>query len=63
VVLWEADLFPVMPPGLASFLEKTYHVVPTANSVTYFEHRYKYGRTETIKFAVVQFPLPDSLKK
>lgn len=62
VVLWEADVFPVMPPELESFLEKTYNIVPTANPVTYFEYRYKYGRTEKVKFAVVQFPLPDSLK-
>ncbi|MGB3223954.1 MAG: glycosyltransferase family 39 protein [Desulforhopalus sp.] len=61
-VLWEADLFPAMPPELESFLKKTYNVVPTAYPVTYFEHQYKYGRTETIKFAVVQFPLPDSPK-
>jgi hypothetical protein len=61
-VLWEADLFPVIPPELESFLEKTYNVVTTAYPVTYFEHRYKYGRTETMKFAVMQFPLPDSPK-
>jgi hypothetical protein len=63
VVLWEADLFPVMPPALGSYLEKTYNVAPTAYPVTYFEHRYKHGRTETVKFAVMQFPLPDPLKK
>ncbi|MGB3225690.1 MAG: glycosyltransferase family 39 protein [Desulforhopalus sp.] len=59
VVLWEADLFPAMPPELESFLMKTYNILPTAYPVNHYEHRYKYGRTETIKFAVMQFPLPE----
>jgi len=59
VVLWEADLFPAMPPELESFLMKTYNIAPTAYPVNYFEHRNKYGRTETVKFAVMQFPLPE----
>jgi hypothetical protein len=58
VVVWEADPSPAMPPELATFLAKTYNIVPTDYPVNYFQHRYKYGRTETVKFAVMQFPLP-----
>jgi 4-amino-4-deoxy-L-arabinose transferase-like glycosyltransferase len=57
-VIWEADRSPAMPPELASFLTKTYNIVPTDYPVNYFQHKYKYGRTETVKFALMQFPLP-----
>jgi 4-amino-4-deoxy-L-arabinose transferase-like glycosyltransferase len=56
-VLWKADQSPAMPAELASFLVKTYDIVATDYPVSYFQHRYKYGRTETVQLAVMQFPL------
>jgi hypothetical protein len=50
-----------MSPELASFLTKTYHINPANYPVSYFEHRYKYGRTETVKLGVLQFPFADTL--
>ncbi len=56
-VLWKADLSPTMPSELASFLATTYNIVPKDYPVRYFEHLYKYGRTETVKLAIMQFPV------
>jgi 4-amino-4-deoxy-L-arabinose transferase-like glycosyltransferase len=56
-VLWEAGKSPAIPAELASFLEQTYQITPSDYPIRYFEHRYKYGRTETVTFAVMQFPL------
>ncbi len=57
-VVWKADRSPAMPEVLAAFLTKTYQIIPADFPVTYLQHRYKYGRTETIKLAVMQIPLP-----
>jgi hypothetical protein len=59
-VIWQADNSLSMPPGLVSFLTRTYNIVPTEYPVRSLQHRYKYGRSETVKFAVIQFPLPAS---
>ncbi|GAB6192067.1 ArnT family glycosyltransferase [Desulfocastanea catecholica] len=56
-VIWQADTSPSMPAELVSFLTRTYTIDPTDYPVSYLQHRYKYGRTETVKFAVIQFPL------
>jgi len=56
-VVWKADHSPAMPPDLASFLTSAYHLEPADYPVNYFEHRYKYGRTEKMKLAVMRFPL------
>ncbi len=56
-VVWRADQSPAMPPILASFLAKSYQITPSDYPVTYLQHRYKYGRTETMKLAVMQIPL------
>ncbi len=58
VVLWKADVIPFIPAGLASFLKNTYSISHADYPVSFFEHRYKFGRTETVKLAVMQFPLP-----
>ena len=58
VVLWKADVIPFIPADLASFLKTTYSISPADYPVRFFEHRYKFGRTETVKLAVMQFPLP-----
>jgi hypothetical protein len=60
-VVWKADHAQAMSPELASFLTKTYHINPANYPVSYFEHRYKYGRTETVKLGVLQFPFADIL--
>jgi 4-amino-4-deoxy-L-arabinose transferase-like glycosyltransferase len=57
-VIWQADTSSSMPPELASFLNRTYNVDIAKHQVKYLHNRYKYSRTETVKFAVVQFPLP-----
>ena len=56
-VLWRADHSLTIPTELASFLTQTYNIAPGDYPVSYFEHRYKYGRTETVKLAAIQFPL------
>ncbi|NOR23695.1 MAG: hypothetical protein GQ542_04760 [Desulforhopalus sp.] len=56
-VLWRADRSPAIPAELATFLTKTYNIVPGNYPVSYLEHRYKYGRTETVTLAVMRFPL------
>ena len=60
-VVWKADRSPAMPEELISFLIQTYNIVPADYPVSYFQHRYKYGRTETVKIAVMQFPLEKNL--
>ncbi len=62
-VIWEAGKAPAMPAKLATFLEKTYHATPTEYPISYFEHRYKYGRTETITFAVMHLPLSGIIRQ
>ena len=57
VVIWKADHASAIPPELSSFLSKTYKIVPTDFPIKYFHHLYKYGRTETVTLAVLQFPL------
>lgn len=57
VVIWQADNSPSMPAKLVSFLARTYSIAPTDYPVSYLQHRYKYGRSETVKFAVMKFPL------
>jgi lipopolysaccharide core galacturonosyltransferase RgtB len=57
-VIWQADNSLSMPPELVSFLTRTYNIVPTEYPVRSLQHRYKYGRSETVKFAVIRFPLP-----
>jgi len=56
-VLWQADRSLAIPSELATFLTKTYNITPGDYPVSYFQHRYKYGRTETVKLGVMQFPL------
>jgi hypothetical protein len=56
-VLWEAGKSPAIPAELATFLEQTYQITPSDYPISYFEHRFQYGRTETISFATMQFPL------
>ena len=56
-VLWQADRSPEMPVELASFLTTTYDINPSDYPVSYFQHQYKYGRTETVQLAVMQFSL------
>ncbi len=56
-VLWEADKSPAMPAELATFLAQTYNIIPSDYPIKYVQHLYKYGRTETVKFAIMQFPI------
>lgn len=57
-VIWQADQTTAIPPELSSFLIKTYKIIPTEYPIKYFQHLYKYGRTETVTLAALQFPLP-----
>ncbi|MGB3210930.1 MAG: glycosyltransferase family 39 protein [Desulforhopalus sp.] len=60
-VVWRADHSTTMPMELVSFLTRTYNIAPNDYPVIYVEHVYKYGRTETVKLGVMQFPLSQSL--
>ena len=57
-VIWKADQTSAIPPELSLFLIKTFKIVPTEYPIKYFHHLYKYGRTETVTLAALQFPLP-----
>ena len=57
IAVWDADKYLYIPEKLADFLEEVYHIDESDYQVKYFAIRYKYGRTETIKFAVMRFPL------
>ena len=60
-VIWKADRSSAMPEELVSFLTQTYKIAPADYPVSFLQHRYQYGRTETVKLAVMQFPLKKNL--
>lgn len=57
IVIWMADSSPVIPEKLSLFLSEKYGVKAQDHDIQYFEHRYKFGRTETVKLAVMHIPL------
>ena len=59
-VFWQADRSPIIPDNLARFLKKVYFVDTEEFPISYFEHPYKFGRiTDTVKLAMIQFPLKE----
>lgn len=58
LVIWMADKSAAIPEELSDFISQNYGVNTAEHSVEYFEHLYKYGRTETVKLAVMSIPLP-----
>ncbi len=63
IVLWRTDRWPVVPPQLAIFVEKTYNIRLSDFPVKYHEQPYKYGPKETITLAAVQIPIASTKNK
>lgn len=57
IVIWKADISPGMPPQLAAFIKNKYNINSTDYMVNYYEQPYKYSNQDSIKLAVLQFPL------
>ena len=57
-VVWKADISPHIPLKLVWFLKDKYNVNSKDYPVNYYEQPYKYNSTDTVKLAVLQFPLP-----
>lgn len=57
LVLWMADRSTDIPKKLSLFLSIKYDINPSEHSIRYFEHTYKFGRTEKVKLAVMTIPL------
>lgn len=57
-VIWKADISPNIPLKLVWFLKNKYNVNSRDYPVRYHEQPYKYNSTDTVKMAVLQFPLP-----
>ncbi len=57
-VIWKADIFPRIPPQLATLLKNSYNIDPAEYSINYYEQPYKYSDSDTVKLALLQFPLP-----
>lgn len=57
-VIWMAERYPVIPEKLSTFLKEKYQVIASEQQVHYFEHVYKFGRTEKVKLAVMPISLP-----
>lgn len=57
IVIWKADNTGSIPEDLSTFLSQKYGVTSADHSIEFFEHLYKYGRTETVKLAVMRIPL------
>jgi len=57
-VIWKADTTPNIPPQLNTFLKKKYDINPADYPVNYYKRPYKYNRSDTVKLAVLLFPLP-----
>ena len=57
-VIWKADTSPHIPPQLMTFLKNRYNINSTDYPVNYYEQPYKYNNSDTVKLAVLQFPLP-----
>jgi 4-amino-4-deoxy-L-arabinose transferase-like glycosyltransferase len=53
VVIWRAEESTEIPEKLGAFLEDEYRVPLTEQKIHFYEHTYKYGRTETITLAVM----------
>jgi len=56
-VIWKADIFPRLPPQLATFLKNSYNVDPADYLIKYYVQPYKYSDNDTVKLALLQFPL------
>ena len=62
-VMWDIFASPYIPPKLAEFVEKTYHIKVPDYPVKYYEHLYKHARTTSVVLAVMQIPIqPDTIK-
>jgi hypothetical protein len=56
-VMWDIFANPHIPPKLADFVEKTYHIKVSNYPVIYYAHLYKHARTTSVVLAVMQIPL------
>ncbi|MFT5699344.1 MAG: 4-amino-4-deoxy-L-arabinose transferase-like glycosyltransferase [Desulforhopalus sp.] len=57
LVIWKADASQNIPEKLSLFLNQKYEINAEEQPIKYFEHTYKYGRTETVRLAVMSIPL------
>lgn len=57
VVIWRAEESRAIPEKLGAFLKEKYQLQPTRGKIHFYEHTYKYGRTETITLAVMYVDL------
>jgi len=57
-VVWKADTSPNIPLKLVWFLKSKYNINSIDYPVNYYEQPYKYNSNDTVKLAVLQFPLP-----
>ena len=58
IVIWMTERYPVIPEKLTIFLKEKYQITSSEQQIHYFEHTYKYGRTEKVKLAVMPISLP-----
>lgn len=58
IVIWSSDRFPVIPEKLTLFLKEKYQIIASEQQIHYFEHTYKFGRTEKVKLAVMVISFP-----
>jgi 4-amino-4-deoxy-L-arabinose transferase-like glycosyltransferase len=57
-VVWKTDASPNIPLKLVWFLKDKYNINSRDYPVNYYEQPYKYNTNDTVKLAVLQFPLP-----
>jgi 4-amino-4-deoxy-L-arabinose transferase-like glycosyltransferase len=57
IVIWMADKSPAIPEKISLFLSEKYAINVKDHEIKYFVHTYKFGRTETVKLAVMPIPL------
>ncbi|PHR25895.1 MAG: hypothetical protein COA36_13580 [Desulfotalea sp.] len=57
LVIWMADRSADVPEKLSSFLSDKYGINAEEYKVEYFEHLYKFARTEKVRLAVIFVPL------
>jgi 4-amino-4-deoxy-L-arabinose transferase-like glycosyltransferase len=58
IVIWMTERYPIIPEKLTIFLKEKYQITASEQQIHYFEHTYKYGRTEKVKLAVMPISLP-----
>ncbi|MBW1635800.1 MAG: glycosyltransferase family 39 protein [Deltaproteobacteria bacterium] len=61
-VIWQAGRSQQLPDKLEGFLKKNYDINPQNYQIEYYQHPYKHSNVDTVKLAMLRFPLDNAGK-